>query len=60
MKCELCGYEPMDCYKISKSGDVLERRFRCMTCGHEEVIFDNLKKQAEAMKDEYTPPAKKK
>lgn len=37
MKCDNCGNE-MDCYKISKSSDVLERRFRCMECGVEKVV----------------------
>ena len=37
MKCDNCGNE-MDCYKISKSDESLERRFRCMECGVEKVI----------------------
>lgn len=37
MKCDNCGNE-MDCYKISKSADELERRFRCMECGVEKVV----------------------
>lgn len=38
MKCDNCGNE-MDCYKISKDADALERRFRCMACGVEKVVI---------------------